>query len=169
MATVKEPTNFTVYDLEGATNIMREIVAIEKEQAELDMVLEKTVAWHKEESGKLASDREWRESQLCHYHETILVENPSKKTISTPWGKIEAKTYQATPSKPDVDVLVAILETTGQTNYLSKETVVKANWQDYKKSLTVVGDKVVDSNGEVVTDIEVKPENTTFKVEITHE
>lgn len=169
MTTVNEATNYVVYDLEGATNIMREIVAIEKEQAELDRVLAKTTAWHKEESDKLASNREWRESQLRHYHETILAENPSKKTISTPWGIIKSTTRKPSVKKPDKDILLAVLETTGQTDLIKEKVTREGDWANYKKQLTIVGENVVDSNGEVIEEFAVEPENTTFKVEVSHE
>ena len=171
MTTVNEATIYTVYDLEGASNVMREIVAIAKQQAELDALKDAEIArinaWHEKASKPLISDREWRESQLINYHQNVLAENPKQKSVSTPWGIIKSTTRKPSVKKPDKDILLAVLETTGQTDLIKEKVTREGDWANYKKQLTIIGENVVDENGTIIEEFAVEPENTTFKVEVS--
>ncbi len=104
---------------------------------------------------------------IADYHAKVLAEDPKKKTLSTPYGKSKSTTSKAQPDKVDESQLLQFVE---ENELPFVETVKKLKWGDLKKTLQVVekdGEQIViDENGQEVPGVTVKPQTTTFKVEI---
>lgn len=170
MTNVNEATNYVVYDIEQVSAIMREVKEIEEQVKEVEKMRDEAIAhanaFYQKQMEKLTKEREWRESQVIDYHERLLEENPSRKTIETPFGKIKSTTRKATFKKPDNDVLLAVLETNGYENLIEEKVTRTPDWANFKKSLKIMDERVVDENGLIIEDVEIEPAAVTFKVEV---
>ena len=123
--------------------------------------------WEQGELSKLKNRVEYFEFAISSYHAKQLEENPKAKTISTPYGKTKSTTSKAQPEKQNEEQLLAFVEENALPFVKVKKELA---WGDLKKTLKVA-DKdgqqiVVDENGQVVPGAAVKPQTTTFKVEI---
>lgn len=170
MTNTNEATNYVVYDIEQVSAIMREVKEIEEQMKEVEKMRDEAIAhanaFYQKQMEKLAKEREWRESQVIDYHQRLLAENPSRKTIETPYGKIKSTTRKATFKKPDNDVLLAVLETNGYDNLIKEKVTRTPDWANFKKSLKIMDERVVDENGLIIEDVEIEPAAVTFKVEV---
>ncbi|MGE7932154.1 host-nuclease inhibitor Gam family protein [Viridibacillus arvi] len=123
--------------------------------------------WEQAELSKVKNRVEYFEFAISQYHAKQLEENPKAKTISTPYGKSKSTTSKAQPEKFKEEVL---LEFVKNNDLPFIETVEKLKWGELKKTLQVIEKEgkqiVIDENGETVPGAIVKPQTTTFKVEI---
>lgn len=168
---MNDTTNYRIYSLTELSNVMREISALDKQQKEIDGVKEAELIrvnrWHQKMSNKIAIDRAWRTDQVIDYHANVLKEDGDRKTLSTPYGKIKAKAYQASVSKPHAELLLRILKETQQTDYIKKKEVIEGDWASYKQSLKIIEGKIIDSNGEVIENLVVSPAKMTYTIEVS--
>lgn len=163
-------TDFRIYDEVALSATLRYIKEVKEEKtiakAQYDEAIAHLNTWYKERTNKLDNEIQFRESQAIDYHERVLVDNPKKKTLDTPFGKVKSTTRKATFIKPDPDVLLAVLESNGLTDYIKTKTTTSVDWTAYKKTLTIVGENAIDETGVILEDIEIEQAATTFKVEV---
>lgn len=118
--------------------------------------------WEATEKASLNNDIQFFEMLINEYHAGVLKEDPKAKTLSTPYGKSKSRKSKAQPDKANEATILEYIEENKMTEYI-KPTL---KWADFKKSLTIVGDKVVDENGQIVPGVAIKPEDITYKVEV---
>lgn len=128
--------------------------------------IEKINTWLAAERAKAERNIGFFEHLVVEYHASILAENPKKKSISTPNGKVQSTTRKPSIIKPDDASLPQIIEYAEQ-NAFSQFVEVKKElkWAEFKKHLTLTDDlKVVDSNGQIVDGIPLSEGGTSFKI-----
>ena len=143
---------------------------IKEEQAEHDRLVELAQAEIKSLTDKIAaldqtfeSRTGFLKSKLYEYFQTV--EHKSTKTQesykllsgSLVWKKPTVKL-----KRPDDDRLVEIMKSVGADEFV--EVIQKPKWSEFKKSLTVMGDNVVDQYGSVVDGLEFEEEPGKFDV-----
>ncbi|MER2171262.1 MAG: host-nuclease inhibitor Gam family protein [Psychrobacillus psychrodurans] len=110
---------------------------------------------------------EYWEHRISAYHLESLQKDATKKTISTPFGKVKSTTSQAQPDKGDEEKLLAFVKANNLPFIKATEEI---KWGDLKKTLQIAEKDgvqiVIDENGQTVPGATVKPQTTTFKVEI---
>lgn len=104
------------------------------------------------------------ESLLHEYFET----RPHKKTATQesyplPSGKLVCKKQEPTFDRKD-DEVIDWLKKNGAENFVKVKE--ELDWSGLKKTVTVVGDGVATSEGEMVPGIKVIPREDIFKVEV---
>lgn len=134
--------------------------------AELKAQIQKETEWLEKERLKMERNASFFEHLITEYHKTILAENPKKKSISTPNGKVQSTTRKPSIVKPDDDRLPQIIEYAEQNDFTDFVEVKKSlKWVEFKKELKLTEDlKVVDSNGQVVEGIPLSDGGTSFKI-----
>lgn len=170
----QEKQLFIIKDIEGLNWVLRKINAANAKLNEIktlaDMERERINAWEKKESAALINDIAFFEQKVIQYHSNVLKNNPKQKSIVTPYGRVQSKTSRAQPEKLDEKALLNYV-VANQLPYVEVINERKVAWGELKKTLKVVqkGDEqiVVDSNGQVVPGVTVKPKTTTFKVEVS--
>lgn len=167
---MSETTNFVIYDIEQLSAVMREVKQLEEQQKEVEKMRDEAIKhannFYEKQTEKLKKVREWRESQVIDYHQRLLAENPSRKTIETPFGKVESTSRKATFKKPDNDLLKAVLESNGYDDLIKEKVTHTPDWAAFKKTLQIKNNRVVDENGLIIEDIEIEPAAVTFKLEV---
>lgn len=168
---IEEHKGFAIKDLGTLGWAFQKLSVYEKKCSEVSAYakaeIEKITAWEKAELFKHRRSMEFFESHIEHYHFNKLQEDPRAKTLSTPYGKSKSTTQSPSPVRVDEKVILEHLEKNGLDEHISK----KPRWGTLKDSLTVAqtddGYIAVDSNGEVVPGVIVRPEQTTFSYEVT--
>ncbi|WP_432352687.1 host-nuclease inhibitor Gam family protein [Sporosarcina sp. A2] len=174
-AEVEEKERFEITDeatLHWTFRKMRELKSkiAEKEElakSEYDRIDEERKLvddWLEKETNSFSQSIEYFEHLIREYHSTLLSEDDSRKTLSTPFGKSKTTTSKAQPEKLDDEKLLSFVKNNGYKEFIKTQESVM--WGELKKGLQVVGNNVVDENGEIVEGVKVKPETVTFKVEI---
>lgn len=162
---------FEITDLDSLNWALRKVHAYDAQLKEIQSVAnserQRIDSWEQRESKGINESIQFFHNLIADYHTKVLVENPKKKTLSTPYGKSKSTTLKAQPDITDEEQLLKFVE---DNKLPFVEKVPKLNWAELKKTLKVVekdGEHiVVDENGQVVPGVAVKPQNTTFKVEI---
>lgn len=128
--------------------------------------LEKITSWINAERAKTEHANGFFEHLVTEYHASVLAEDPKKKSLSTPNGKIQSTTRKPSIVKPEKDSLPQLVEYAEQNEFTDFVEVKKElKWTEFKKELTLTDDlKVVDSNGQVVPNIPISEGGTTFKI-----
>ena len=163
----KEP--FQITDTGSLNFVFREILQpllkrIDEVKSLAKTELERITEWEEKELNGPLRDVEYWEHRIAEYHLSLLQEDPSQKTISTPYGKSKTTTSKEQPEKVDDKQLLEYVKENKLTNFLKIEESVK--WGDLKKSLKVVGNNVVDEDGVIVKGVKVKPKTISCKVEV---
>lgn len=162
---------FEITDIDSLNWAFRKLSALKSKEKETKQLAEKEririTSWEQKELSAVKSSIEFFETMAAQYHMKQLEQDPKSKTISTPYGKVKSTTSKAQPDKEDVDKLLAFVE----ENELPFVKVKKElAWADLKKTLQVVEKDgvqiVINENGQAVPGATVKPQTTTFKVEI---
>ncbi|MFJ5564801.1 host-nuclease inhibitor Gam family protein [Lysinibacillus xylanilyticus] len=162
---------YEITNLESLNWAFRQIAnaqaELKKNQALADVEIDRIKRWQEIESKSHLNTVEFFQHLIAEYHTKELAENPEKKTISTPYGKSKSTTSSAQPDKQDEEQIIKFVE---ENELPFVEKVPKLKWADLKKTLKVVekeGEQIIiDENGQVVPGVAVKPQTTTFKVEI---
>ena len=158
---------FHIKDLEGLTWAFKKLTAINKEMKEINQVAEaerfKIDSWENKKLQPLKQSIEYFEYKIKEYHEKELMNDPKKKSISTPYGKVKSVTTKAQPVIKDESQLIEFIKVNSLPFLESKESV---KWGELKKNLSVFGDNVIDENGLIVSGVDIKPMTTTFKTEV---
>lgn len=165
----EEKERFEITDIASLTWVMREILSplktkigqVKSLQAAENIRIEK---WAMEETRGPLNEIAYWEQRITDYHLDLLRTDPKQKTLSTPYGKSKTTTSKASPEKADEDKLLAYAKENELTDLINVKESIK--WGDLKKTLKVVGNNVVDANGEIVDGAVVKPETITCKVEV---
>lgn len=165
----KEEEKFQITDMSSLTWVMREILAPLKAKVEQTKQLEKAEIdriklWAENENRGPQNEIEYWEQRITDFHLELLEKDPKQKTLSTPYGKSKSTRSKAQPAKGDEDKLLKYAKDNEFTDFIKVEESIK--WGDLKKTLKVVGNNVVDSNGVIVDGATVKPETVTTKVEL---
>lgn len=169
---------FEIKNLEDLTWAFRKLTSYHSQKAEKQKIsnaererlnedLAKVDAWEKKELKCIQDSINFFEGHIAFYHSTILAEGSNEKTLSTPYGKVKSTTSKAQPDKQDEDKLIAFAKE-NKLPFIKVTEEIK--WTDLKKTLQVVEKNgqqiVVNENGQAVPGAAVKPQTTTFKVEI---
>lgn len=165
-----EKERFEITDISSLTWVMREVLKPLKEQVQQTKELEaaeidRIKSWAENETRGPLQEIEYWEQRIKDYHLELLEKDPKQRTLSTPYGKSSSRRSKAQPDKADEEKLLKYVKQNELNDLLKVEESVR--WGELKKKLKVVGDNVVDENGEIVEGAIVKPETITTKVELT--
>lgn len=168
-----EQQKFVITDLDSLNWALRKVHAYDAQLKEIQTVAnserQRINSWEQRESKGINESIQFFHNLISEYHAKVLEEDDSKKTLSTPYGKSKSITSKAQPDKADEEQLIKFAEK-NKLPVVKKVTTKTLQWGELKKTLKVVekdGEQiVVDENGQVVPGAKVKPQNTTFKVEI---
>lgn len=166
---------FKIENLEGLDWAFRKIAIYQKELEEQENFakaeLARITSWLDKERAKAGRNIGYFEHLITQYHQDVLAENPKKKSISTPYGKVQSTTRKPSITKPEKDTLPQLVEY-AKANGFNEHVEIKEEikWTDFKEELKLTDDlKVVDSNGQVVPDIPVSEGGTSFKITVEGE
>ncbi|MFJ8102826.1 host-nuclease inhibitor Gam family protein [Lysinibacillus sp. NPDC096212] len=162
---------FEITDLDSLNWALRKVHAYDAQLKEIQTVAnserQRIDSWEHRESKGINESIQFFYNLIAEYHTKVLAEDPKKKTLSTPYGKSKSTTSKAQPDKVDEEQLIIFVE---DNKLPFVEKVPNLKWGDLKKTLKIVekdGEQiVVNENGQVVPGVAVKPQTTTFKVEI---
>lgn len=166
----EEKQNFEVKDNSSANWCLRKLKALKAQQAENSQLakteIDRIKAWEEAENGKLQDGIAFFEGLLIQYHMEKLEQDPKKKTISLPDGKLKARAQQPEFIRDD-EKLVGYLRKAGRTDYI--KVIEKPEWGEFKKVVEVAmdGKTVVDTQtGEIVEGViaEIRPPKFTVEV-----
>ncbi|MEK5215282.1 host-nuclease inhibitor Gam family protein [Psychrobacillus sp. FSL H8-0487] len=166
-----EFNKFEINDIDSLNWAFRKLSALKSKEKETKQLADKEririTSWEQKELSAVRSSIDFFETMAAQYHMKQLAEDPKAKTISTPYGKVKSTTSKAQPDKEDEDKLLAFVKA---NNLPFVKTTEEIKWGDLKKTLQVVEKDgvqiVINVNGQAVPGATVKPQTTTFKVEI---
>lgn len=118
--------------------------------------------WLEAENGKLAHDVNFFEGLLTEYHRHVLADEPDRKTVALPGGKLVAR------KQPDRWEFGDDFVAWAQAHIPELVRVkVEPDRAAAKKHLTALGAAAVDvRTGEVVPGVTVEPGDVRFSVEV---
>jgi phage host-nuclease inhibitor protein Gam len=160
------PDRFRITNLEQANWALRKIRAFKKQMEENEKLakaeIERIQEWLQKENEKAQRSIQFFEYLIGEY----LAEQrkkDSKFRLSTPYGKATFRKQQPKWIYDD-EKLLAFLKQSGKHQFIRiKEEVNKA---DLKKAVKVVGNVVVDENGEVIEGITIEEQPEKLIIEI---
>jgi len=162
---------FTVSNLEQADWAVRKIARIEAERedakAAAQTMITKITSWLEEEEQKATKNREYFDSLLEDYHRRMLIEDPKKKTIKLPNGKLKLYKQRRRWSYNEEVLLAWLNEYRPEWTYTPPVKVVP----DKEKIKSGVGvdelGRVIDPETKnVIPGVEVFEEGLKFSVEV---
>ncbi|HWL13692.1 MAG TPA: host-nuclease inhibitor Gam family protein [Ureibacillus sp.] len=164
---------FEITDLDSLNWALRKVHAYDAQLREIKSVAnserQRIDSWEQRESKGINESIVFFKHHIAEYHAKVLANDDSKKTLSTPYGKSKSTTSKAQPDKSDEEQLIKFVEE-NKLPFVEKVVTKKLKWGELKKKLEVVeknGEQIViDENGQEVPGVTVKPQTTTFKVEI---
>ena len=165
-----QDNTFRIMSMSALDETMQRLQELHKQDAEIkqraDAQRDQINRWEDKERSKLQEEIEYQESLVQDFHSRLLLEDPKKKTLSTPFGSSKSRYSKAAPEQVDKDTLLAYVQENNMRNYIKEET----KWGDFKKTLTIAdldGNQVaVDENGQVVPGVIVKPETINYSVDV---
>lgn len=159
-----DPDTFTVDSDNAADWVMRKAAKATAEIARIDAMaaerIETIARWAQDAKAAHESTLGWARGLLADYHQRVLSEDPKRKTLDLPTGRVKSRTLKAAPEVADVE---AFLSWAGDSELVRvKREPAKA---EINKRLKVAGDQVLDpETGEVVPGLGVTAAHTTFTV-----
>lgn len=168
---IQEYQQFQITDLDSLNWALRKVHAYDAQLREIKSVAnserQRIDSWEQRESKGINESIQFFHNLIADYHAKVLAEDPKKKTLSTPYGKSKSTTSKTQPDKADESLLLKFVED-NELPFVKVEKSLK--WADLKKTLQIVEKDgkqiVIDENGQEVPGVTVKPQTTTFKVEI---
>lgn len=165
---VKE--KFSITNLDSLNWTFRKVKDLKDKEKEIKQLAQKEKDrieyWERQELSSINQSLDFFQALVSEYHAAVLSENPKAKTLSTPYGKTKARKSKEQPEKVNENSILEHVIESGMDDYL--KTSLK--WGDMKKDLKIVeiaGEKVViDSLGQIVPGVEVKPESISFTLEV---
>jgi sulfur carrier protein ThiS len=165
-----QETNFEITDINSLNWAFRKLTALKSKEKEIKQLAnverDRIAEWEKGELSSVTNSVSFFESLITLYHAKQLAEDPKAKTISTPYGKSKTRKSKETPDKANEDVILQYVIENEMDEFIKNSV----KWADLKKSLKIVeisGEKVVvDENGQIVPGVIVKPESTSYVVEV---
>lgn len=170
LTTEEISSQYKIDNLDSLDWAFRKIANYRSEFAEQEAFakeqIRKANEWLAKERAKAERNIGFFEHLVKDYHQVILEENPKKKSISTPNGKVQSTTRKPSIVKPDDDCLPQVIEYAEQNDFTEFVEVKKSlKWAEFKKELKLTDDlKVVDSNGQIVEGIPLSEGGTSFKI-----
>lgn len=169
----EQDNGFIIDDLSGLTWTMRKMRALQAKIKEVQDIASAEItqieAWAKQETKQYQDDLNFFSHKISEYHARVLAEDPRAKSIKTPYGTAKSVTSKAALEKVDEQALIEYAKA-NDVPVVDIVTTEKLKWAELKKTLTVIehdGEQVVvDSDGQIVPGVTVKPTTTTFKVEV---
>ncbi|PIC88406.1 hypothetical protein CSV71_14860 [Sporosarcina sp. P21c] len=166
-----QDNTFRIMSMSALDETMQRLQELHRQDTEVkqraDAQRDQIKRWEDKERGKLKEEIEYQDSLVQDFHSRLLLEDPKKKTLSTPFGKSKSRYSKAAPEQVDKDAILAHIQENNMRDFIKEE----AKWGDFKKTLTVAelegAPVVVDENGQVVPGVVVKPEAINYSVEIT--
>jgi hypothetical protein len=163
---------FEITDIDSLNWAFRKLSALKSKEKETKQLAEKEririTSWEQKELSAVRSSIEFFETMAAQYHMKQLEEDPKSKTISTPYGKVKSTTSKAQPEKEDGNKLLAFAK---ENKLPFIKVTEEIRWGEFKKTLQIAEKDgvqiVIDENGQTVPGATVKPQTTTFKVEIS--
>lgn len=159
-----------IMSMSGLDEVMQILAGLKAADRDIkqraDAQYEQIKRWEDAERGRINEDINYFEGLVHEYHMRLLAENPQAKTLSTPFGKSKSRISREQPEKKDEKALLEHVLTNNMQDYIKKEV----KWGDLKKNLKISevdGKKVaVDENGVIVPGVSIKPETTSFTLEV---
>ena len=170
---MEKKKRFVVTDIHDLNWVFRKVKAIKanmaKNTALIDAERERLNDWEEELNRKHTDNIAFFEQKVSEYHQRVLNEDPTQKTISTPYGKSKSTARKSQlKSVKDSKELLAYAEQAGEQFVKVKKEVA---WAELKKTLSIHETETtllpVDANGEVVPGVIVEPASVFFKVEVS--
>ena len=158
-----------VTNLDSANWCLRKLAALKAKQQEIDKLgkaeVERITSWQKKQSEGLNRQAEFFTGLLEEYHRGQLREDPKRKTITTPYGKMQLR-KQLPQWQYDDEKLIPYLNI--NYPYLVNEKITyspdKAKIKDFFK---VADGKALDIiTGEVIPGVAVYPRAEAFSVKL---
>lgn len=170
-ASNSEGTKFEITDIDSLNWVFRKLAAYKSKAEETKKLADKErlriLSWEQGELSTMKNSVEFFESMIAQYHMKQLEVDPKSKTISTPYGKTKSTTTKAAPEKQNEELILSFVE---ENELPFVETKKSLKWGELKKTLQVIekgGQQIViNEHGQVVPGAVVKPQSTTFKVEL---
>lgn len=163
---------FEVHDLSTLGFALRKIAELQEEIKSVEEYAEAEYQridnWLEKANAENKNSIAFFEGLIRLYHERVLLENPKKKTISTPYGSSKSRTKKSDVAVKDKNVLIKHFEDNGMDEYVKYEKGVK--WSEFKSKINVVEDdqgiRFFDENGLEIEGLELKEGSTNFSVDI---
>ena len=165
-----EDNRFEITDINSLNWAFRKVAALQSKAKEIkqlaDVERERIESWERSELKSIDASLNFFESLVTQYHQKQLAEDPKAKTISTPYGKSKTRKTKEQPEKANEELVLQYVIENNLDEYIKNSV----KWADLKKDLKIVeisGEKVVvDSNGQIVPGITVKPESISYSLEV---
>ncbi|WP_350300622.1 host-nuclease inhibitor Gam family protein [Peribacillus frigoritolerans] len=165
-----QETNFEITDINSLNWAFRKLTALKSKEKEIKQLAnverDRIAEWEEVELSSITNSVSFFESLVTLYHAKQLAEDPKAKTISTPYGKSKTRKSKEAPDKANEEVILQYVIENEMDEFIKNSV----KWADLKKSLKIVkisGEKVVvDENGQIVPGVIVKPESTSYFVEV---
>lgn len=104
------------------------------------------------------------EAMLMRYFGTVPhKKTPTQESYPLPSGKLVSKKQEPQFVRQDAETIDWLKKNGGQAFVKVEESL---DWQNLKKSVTVVGEGVATAEGEMIPGIKVVPREDIFKVEV---
>lgn len=174
---VEENLFLLVNDLESAAEVQRRIAYFQEQISNVERIIQTQIAPFQKKIEKI---QEWgkeakkeSEDRIAYYSallETYIREEiqkqvaagkKPKKTIKLPYGKISLKSQQPEYQKDEK----ALYEFAKQTGYVVP-VEPKLDWVKLKKDCSILGDKLITPDGELVEGVTVFERNDKFYLEL---
>lgn len=160
-----EDEKFKIQDLDTANWAFRKLAAIKSKQEEINKLaqneIERIQKWQEGELGTLNDSKDYFEHLLTEFYKEQK-ENDPKFKLSTPYGKLTSRKGTKKWNTPNKDLVIEQLENRGFEHLVRNKKEI--NLADMKKEFQIVGDQVVDSNGEVVEGAYITENPTSYSV-----
>jgi len=156
---------FNIDNDQKAEWALRKIAEIDIEHNRLDKVCEMQIKFYQEKQHANAEKRNLKRgnlvAMLADYFENVkpkITKTQAKYVL--PSGSL-IKKFEKKEMKADAEILIAQL---AETEYVEQKSNLK--WGEYKKTLEIVNDIVVDRNGEIVNGVVIETKPGNFDVEV---
>jgi hypothetical protein len=159
--------NFIIDNDEKAEWALKKIAVERQDCARIKAVCERMIEQYQrkidDEEARLERKTSYLIGQLSMYINTVQTkDSKTQKTYALPSGKLKIK-FQKPEFVRDDEKLLNWLKENASSYVKTKES---PDWGEFKKTLSVSGDKVVDASGEIVDGITVVEREPVFDVEI---
>lgn len=126
--------------------------------------------WLADQQAKREKSREYFEHELMAFGANERAKDPKFK-LETPNGKITFRKAKAAPQWEDDQAVLDFIKANWSPDELKKVIAIKESFNktEAKKHLKVVGDKVVDDDGQIVPGVGVKPATEAISIKPTVE
>jgi len=157
---------FRIQDTQQAIWALRKIIRIRRQRdavfADADAQIAKIRDWVQAETARLDREERWFTSLLHVFHLDLLREEPKRKTIKLPGGRLSLRAQQPKFERDDV-TLIAWLKDNNLTQFV--RVVEEPDWAELKKRIETRAEIAIYADtGEVVPGVTVYQRPLLFKV-----